>query len=264
MRNVGGIARLGMLAVGLGIGAAIASAPGIAAADSSDWLSSIDSLVSGLPVPAADTSGLGLNLAISYDGATLFQDGTALADTGTDGDIAIANGAGAYADATGTNNYAVVDGTDSSAVAGGAGSTDDTAFVFGNDSSATAGGTADNPGNFDGAVIFGNGDGADAGSSAAGAGSYDVAYAEGDNLGTAHATGAEYLLDILKFYGTSTTSTAPAAESGNLLTDLVGSTDTAGAAADSSNLVNDLLGSFDPATAAADSGHLLADLASLF
>jgi hypothetical protein len=64
-----------MLAVGLGIGGALASTPGIAAADSSDWLSSIDSLLSGSAVPAAATSDL--NLAISFDGATLFQEGTA-------------------------------------------------------------------------------------------------------------------------------------------------------------------------------------------
>lgn len=252
MVNARGVARLGMLAVGLGIGAAMACSPGIASADSSDWLSSIDSLVSGLSVPAADTAPL--NLAISFDGATLFQEGSAEASTpDTGGDLAIANGAGAYADATGTNDYALVDGTDSSATAGGTGSSDDVAFVFGDDSTATAGGTA---GTSDYAVIFGNGDTANAGSAGAATGTNDVAYAEGNDLGVARATGADYLLDILKFYGGSTTSAAAAADSGNLLTD-------ATSAADSGNLLADLVSSIDPA-AAADGGNLLADLASMF
>jgi hypothetical protein len=89
--------------------------PGVASADSSaDWLSSIDSLLGAFP--AADTSS-GLNLAISEDGVTLFQEGTAHAYSGTNGDYAIADGAGSTATAYGTDNYADVDGTDSSAVA---------------------------------------------------------------------------------------------------------------------------------------------------
>ena len=50
-----GLGRLGLLAVGLGIGAALASTPGDASGDSStDWLSSMDQLLGGLSVPAAD------------------------------------------------------------------------------------------------------------------------------------------------------------------------------------------------------------------
>ncbi|HEY9304737.1 MAG TPA: hypothetical protein VIO95_10645, partial [Mycobacterium sp.] len=102
--NVRGIARLGTLAVGLGIGAAVASLPGTASADSSDWSSSIDTLLSGVALPAADSSGL--NMAVSMNGVSLLQIGTAHAYSGANGDIAIANGAGSNAYAFGTDNYA--------------------------------------------------------------------------------------------------------------------------------------------------------------
>jgi hypothetical protein len=227
------IARLGILAAGVGIGAAVASMPGIASADSStDWLSSIDSLLGGA-FPAATSSGL--NLSISENGVTLFQEGTAHAYSGS-GDYAIADGAGSTATAYGTDTYADVDGTDSSAVAGGAtaagaaGASDDTAFVDGNDSTAFAGGA----GTSDYSEIFGNNDSAFSGGDAAGAGSYDAAYVEGNDLGTAYAQGGDYLADILKTYGDSATA----------------------AAAETSSLAD--------LTTAADSGNLLADLASLF
>jgi hypothetical protein len=266
--NGGGIARLSVLAAGLGIGAVVASAG--ASADSSDWLSSIDAFLSGVAVPAADSSASGLNLAISIDGVSLLQQGTAYAYTGSNGDIAIDNGSGATAYAIGTYDYAAVDGTGSSAAAGGynaaqaTGSNDNTAFVFGDGSHAFAGGSDGNPGTFDYAVIFGNNDTALAGGDAAGAGSYDGAYVEGNNLGVAHAQGADYLADILKFYGDGTTSsTAAAAESGNFLSELWSAADATGAA-ESGNLVSDLLGSFDPTTAAAESTNFLSELASLF
>jgi hypothetical protein len=68
-----------------------ASATGIAAADSStDWLSSLDTLLSGGAAPAADTT----DLAISVDGITILQEGSAHAYSGTNGDFAIADGAG--------------------------------------------------------------------------------------------------------------------------------------------------------------------------
>jgi hypothetical protein len=247
-----GITKLGMLAVGLGIGAAIASVPGTAAADtSSDWLSSIDTLLTGAALPAATDTGP-LNLAISMDGVTLFQEGSAEAYSGTTGDIAIANGADTNAYAFGTDNYADVLGTDSTGVAGGysaaeaSGSSDDTAFIDGTGDYAYAGGDGSgDPGTFDYAVIFGNNDSAFSGGDAAGAGSYDGAYVEGNDLGTAYAQGGDYLADILKFYGD-------------------GSTSTAGAAAESTNWLTDLLGSFDGAGAAADSSHFLSELASLF
>ncbi|HEX4390529.1 MAG TPA: hypothetical protein VH084_03175 [Mycobacterium sp.] len=286
MRSTRALTRLGLLAAGVGIGAAFASMPAIASADtSSDWLSAVDSFLSSA-APAADTTPA-LNLAISIDGMS-FQSGDATAFSGPDGDIAIANGAGASAYAFGTNNYASVDGTGSSAVAGGydaamaSGSHDDTAFAFGSNDLAYAGGDgASNPGAFDYAVIFGNNDTALSGGDAAGSGSYDGAYVEGNDLGTAQAQGSDYLADILKFYGDgSTSTTAAAAESGGHLTDLLSGGSGAaadasnvwtellsggsGAAADASNLWTELLSAFDGGSAAADASNLWTELASLF
>lgn len=100
MMNTRGFARLGMLAVGLGIGAAVAHAPVAAADSSTDLLSSIDSLLGGGALPALDPTS-GLNLAISFNGTPLVSDGSAHADSGTAGDydLAIANGANSYATA---------------------------------------------------------------------------------------------------------------------------------------------------------------------
>ena len=268
MKSTRALTRLGLLAVGLGVGAALASMPAIASADtSSDWLSAVDSFLSSA-APAAGTTPA-LNLAISMDGVS-FQSGDAYAYSGSSGDIAIANGAGASAYAFGTDNYASVDGTDSSAVAGGydaaqaSGSTDDTAFAFGNNDLSFAGGDgASNPGTYDYAVIFGNDNTALSGGDAAGAGSYDGAYVEGNDLGTAKVQGSDYLADILKFYGDgSTSSTAAATESGGHLTDLLSSG--SGAAADASNVWTELLSAFDGGSAATDASNLWTDLASLF
>jgi len=251
MKSTRALTRLGLLAAGWGVGAAFASMPAIASADtSSDWLSAVDSLLSSA-APAADTTPA-LNLAISMDGVPLFQSGDAFADSGSSGDIAIANGAGASAYAFGTDDYASVDGTGSSAVAGGydaaqaSGSTDDTAFAFGNNDLSYAGGDgASDPGTYDYAVIFGNDNTALAGGDAAGAGSYDGAYVEGNDLGTAQVQGSDYLADILKFYGDgSTSTTAAAAESGGHLTDLLSALDGGSAAADASNLWTDLASLF--------------------
>ena len=258
MMNGRVIARVGTLAVGLGIGAAMAAMPDTAAADSStDWLSSIDSLLTGA-LPAADTS----DLAISFDGITLLQEGSAHASSGS-GDFAIADGADTTATATGTDDYAAVFGTGSSAVAGGPSGNADIALVDGDGSNAFAGGTANDPGTSDYSLIFGNGDTANAGGDAAGAGTEDVAYAEGNDLAPANAQGADYLIDIAKTYEDATSSTA-AAESSNSLTDLVSSIDGSGATADASNLWTDVLSALDPSSAASDSTNLLTELASLF
>jgi hypothetical protein len=267
MKSTRALARLGLLAVGLGVGAAFASMPATASADtSSDWLSAVDSFLSGA-VPAADTTPA-LNMAISMDGVPLFQSGDAYAASGTDGDIAIANGAGSSAYAFGTNDYASVDGTGSTAVAGGynaaqaSGSADDTAFAYGNNDLSIAGGDgASHPGTFDYAVIFGNDNTALSGGNASGGGSYDGAYVEGNDLGTAHAQGSDYLADILKFYGDgSTSSTAAATESGNHLADLLSGS----GAADASNLWTDLVSAFDGAGTSADASNFWSELASLF
>src|SRR5271163_1105615 len=136
MVNARGVARVGILAVGLGIGAAVASSPGIASADSStDWLSGLGDLLGGGDVPALTTPS-SLDLAISYDGTSLFQSGDATATSGT-GDFAIAYGAGANASATGgTGDYALASGTNALANAGGTstdtGANGDTAIDIGN------------------------------------------------------------------------------------------------------------------------------------
>jgi hypothetical protein len=138
MVNTRSIARLGVLAVGLGIGAAWAHTPVASADTSTDLLSSIDSLLGGGGLSAlSDPSGL--NLAISFDGMSLVQEGSATATTTSgDFDLAIASGAGSDASATGgTGDYALADGTDALAkagdsAAGATGSNSDSAIDIGN------------------------------------------------------------------------------------------------------------------------------------
>jgi hypothetical protein len=123
MVNSRNIARLGMLAVGLGIGAAVASTPGVARAD---------------------------DFQISIDGMDLFPTvgNTAAAYSGT-GDIAIAWGNGAIASAEGgTGDYALADGSGAEALAGGistdTGADDDTAIDIGTNASTYDGADAGN------------------------------------------------------------------------------------------------------------------------
>jgi hypothetical protein len=257
---------LGLMALGLGVAGALASTPGTASADSSDWLSSVASFFDSA-FPAAGTSDL--NLAISMNGVSLFQSGTAEAYSGN-GDIAIAHGAGSDAYAFGTASHADAFGTDSTAIAGGmnatdaTGSADDTAFVSGDNSYGFAGGTAEHPGSFDYALIFGKNDTALSGGDATGAGNYDGAYVEGNNLATATAQGGDHLLDVVKFYGDSpASSAAAAAEGGNHLADLFGG-DPSGALADGSGAWAELLSSFDGGSFAADASNFWTDLTTLF
>jgi hypothetical protein len=328
MKSTRALALLGMLAVGLGIGGTLTSISGTARADSSDWLAAIDGSLGGLATPADSLDSLfpDLNVAISFNGSSLFQDGTASASSGTSGSdaFAIAYGANSTATATGSGSYAAVYGDNSSAVAGGAGATSNSAFVLGDGSSATAGGLnssgnvaavygegssasaggyGDNPGTQNIAGVVGDQGHALAGSDAAGAGSYNIAYVEGNDLGTANATGSSDMIDILKYYDNWGQPTNPdiasAAESTNLLSgsdpsgaladgsafwsdlfsgdtagalasgqdfwaDLASSFDPAGAAADSTNAWTDLLSTFDPAGAAADTSNLWTELAALF
>jgi hypothetical protein len=128
----------GLLAIGLGIGVALA-APGVASADSStDPVSWIDQLLGGLAAPAQTTSAL--DMQVSIDGKDLFptagNTATATSDTG---DIAIAVGNGADASATGgSGDFAFADGANSLAEAGFTGDFD-SAVVFGSNSTAEAG-----------------------------------------------------------------------------------------------------------------------------
>lgn len=128
MVNTRRIGRLGMLAIGLGIGSAVAAAPGMAWADSSD--SPGDALTVGGAAAAGSAATVtdattvpGLfdfdNFAVSIDGFTLVHNGTATA-TSSLGDIAIADGAGATATAdNGFLEIATAGGSDADASASG-------------------------------------------------------------------------------------------------------------------------------------------------
>jgi hypothetical protein len=200
-----GPARLGLLAVGLGIGAALASAPAVASGDSStDWLSSIDQLLGGLSVPAADPAQA-LDMQVSIGGTLLFPylDNTAIA-MASPGNIAIAIGDNSFASAqNGAFDFAFADGTNSFAEAEIGNF--DVAVADGADSVAKAGFYAEPvPGlfsltNFDAALVFGDGSTAFAGFEGIDhtVGFFDLAAAFGDNL-LAQAIVAPFVVDIVQ------------------------------------------------------------------
>ena len=101
MRHAIRIGRLSILANGLGIGAVLASLPGAASADSStDPLSWLDELVSGVSIPTQAASTL--DMQISINGLDLFPTaGNTAVATSSLGNIAIAIGNGASANANG-------------------------------------------------------------------------------------------------------------------------------------------------------------------
>jgi hypothetical protein len=205
-------------AAGFATGAALAFAPLASADTSSNWLSSIDSLLTGGTLPGADASGL--NLAISFDGMSLAQDGNATATTlPGQFDLAIASGDGAKAVAEGGfGDNALASGTNALAEAGST-TKDATGFNFdsatdiGNNTTAGAdgapdgayagggsliGGTDSGTSSNDTAQFIGNGgldseapnggnSGAFAGDGqligASGAGNGDTAYTSGNILG---------------------------------------------------------------------------------
>jgi hypothetical protein len=199
------LARLGLLAVGLGIGAAMASTPGVASGDSAtDWLSPIDQLLGGLSAPAADPAEA-LDMQISIGGTLLFpyEDNTAIAMAGP-GDIAIAIGDNSYASAqNGAFDFAFADGTNSFAEAEIGNF--DVAVADGADSVAKAGFYAEpisglfSPTSFDAALVFGDGSTALAGFEGIdnSVGFSDLAAALGDNL-LAQAIVAPFLVDIVQ------------------------------------------------------------------
>jgi hypothetical protein len=96
----------------------VAHSPVASADSSTDWLSSIDSFLGGSALPAPSS---GLDLAISFDGYALVQEGNATAHTTTgEYGLAIADGSGAYAYAGGgTGDVAEAEGTNALAIAGG-------------------------------------------------------------------------------------------------------------------------------------------------
>jgi hypothetical protein len=139
MVNSRGFARLATLAVGLGIGVAVAFTPGVARAD---------------------------DLQISIDGMDLFSTvgNSATAYSGS-GDIAIAYGDGSYASAQGgSGDFALADGSDAYATAGGRANLDtgadhDTAIDIGNNTGAYDDGAFAGNADLDGRGAGGNGSG---------------------------------------------------------------------------------------------------------
>ncbi len=147
MKNARRLGRLGMLAVGLGIGAAMAAAPGIASADSAadpfNFFAGLDPLSAATTAPTAAP----FDLEISANGMTLLDlgDGTAHA-TSALGDLAIAFGANSTAHAVGGFGDSAIAGTGATAVAGdtatgATGNNFDFASAGGIGSLATAGNT---------------------------------------------------------------------------------------------------------------------------
>jgi hypothetical protein len=199
MLNARGIGRLGMLAVGVGIGAAMASTPGIASADTPateplPWLAGLDvGDLSAAALPAASP----LDLDISVDGFTVLDLGTGATATSGMGDVAIAFGSGADASATGGfGDYAFANSTGSDGalavagdpVTGATGNNFDFASASGNDSTASAGNYLDSSApdttgsSFDFATASG-GQGGEGSVAVAGEnGSGDVASAVGQNV----------------------------------------------------------------------------------
>jgi hypothetical protein len=227
--NIRGLARLGMLAVGLSIGAAVASTPGIASADDLDFQISIDGydLLPATDNSATASSSMG-DIAIAWG------DGANASATGGVGDFAESVGAGAGTTAggdstsnfdtaidigndTGTgghvyavygsDNFSYVDAANSTAYAGGnvtdsavTGSHDFTAIIdpfgAGGDIAFSGAGLGSNPGSYDLASIL-----------------FD------DNASAYTATGANYLYDIVSTLGAE--SGTAAATSGGWLADLL-------------------------------------------
>ena len=231
--NRRGIARLGIFAVGVGIGAAAAQTPVASADSSTDWLSSTDSALGAGAVPVVPST---LDYQISIDGYDLFPEtgNSATAISGM-GDIAIAYGSGAYAVADGgIGDYALADSTGSfgaTAVAGdpasgATGNNFDFASAIGGTGAASA--FAGFNGSFDSASAVGTGADAISGDN----GSSDSASAVGQGVlaeaghGSA-ATPADYdSADVLGNLSAPTTNVTEAV-AGSTGLGLSGSNDTA-------------------------------------
>jgi hypothetical protein len=206
----------GLLAVGLSIGAALAT-PGVASADPStdpfSWIGGLD--------PGALSAAAPSDMQISIDGMDLFPSlgNTATAISGM-GDIAIAIGSGSTAEASGgIFDTAFADGNASHA--GAIGGNFDSATVFGLNSIAVAefgngdvvsvvntgtsltgdgagaGGLGPSLlGNNDIASVVGTSSIADAGAGATAPGSFDLAAVDFGNLDVANAIGGNFMIDI--------------------------------------------------------------------
>ena len=224
MKHASDIGRLAGLAVGLGIGAALAATPGVASADDLDFQISIDGYdllpTAGNEASATTTAGdLGIAIAIG-DGASAtatdgngdyaFADGTGSTAVSEGGnfDYASATGDGsAVGTGTGSFDTAIANGTDSGALAGGdivtdASGThtylgnDDFAYALGSNTIAESGGLFTNTASSDDIAAVIDPFGAVGSTAYAGEGNFDLAAAFGDIL-HADATEFNFLVDIL-------------------------------------------------------------------
>ena len=178
---------------------ALNSAGGTYAAAEAANAGLLQTVAQAVPVP---------NVAVSINGFTLLQLGSATATSGTPWDLAIALGMNSAASATTANHsIAIAMGTGSTASAGFNGN-HDIATAMGTDSTASAGFA----GNHDIATVMGAGSTASAGfngnhdtatvmgtdstASAGFTGSHDLATVNGNML-TATATGGNHLTDIV-------------------------------------------------------------------
>lgn len=249
------IGRLSLLAVGLGIGAAVASTPGVASADT--------------------------DIQISIDGMDLFPTtgDTASAYSGM-GDFAIAIGNGSVAEAGAGPDFfgsPLSPGTFDTAFADGAGSLAasgqgdlDSAFADGAGTIAGAGGASGVTGNDDIGAAIGQYAEAESGVFTNVPSSNDVALVvdqAANPLGsTANAGDGNF--DISSVFGDNSTAlTGGAGAVGEATAPSSGSFDLASALADNTNAVasgNNMVDILPSAAASVDSFNLLAELASLF
>jgi hypothetical protein len=219
MANVRGFARLGTIAVGLGIGAAVAHSPVASADTSTDWLSAIDTLLAGGAFPALVTPAL--DYQISFDGYDLFPTtgnlATASTAVGSFG-LAIAVGDGADASAnSGIGNVAIDIGNNTGT--GGETIADEgngnVAIDIG-DNSGVANGVVADDGNGNFAIDVGNNSGV-SDQVFADDGNNNVAIGFGNNSGTSDAVFADDGNNnvAIGFGNNSGTSDAVFADEGN-------------------------------------------------
>lgn len=250
MNHAKAIGRLGILAVGLGFGAAAAATSPTAAADPGGAVNPWP-LIPDLVVPLDDAAvpAAGPDIAISVDGIPLLSSGSADAESAMGG-IAIAIGAGSTADAGSGEGAGLFD----------------TAYANGIGATATSGG-----GNFDSASA--NGDGSNA---FAADGDFNSAFASGTNSDASVGGFSDQLssFDSASAVGTNTVAEAgvigdsSVGSGGDIATvfdpsGTVGSTafagdgfgDLAAVAADHSTALAGLTGSFDLAAIFTDGLH---------
>ena len=267
------MSRVGTVAIGLGIGAAMAALPSAAAdsvgtADIAAYLPDFGAVAAAAAtsVTPATLPDDYSNFAVSISGFNLISIGHATASSSF-GNIAIAHGEFSDANAmSGFFNYATADGDNSLAVVGDTGSFN-YASATGDHASAIAawgdGNTAITNGDFSASyagasVVSGVYDSNF--NTATVEGTHAFAYAgwDGSSNNVADAAG-----DYVQVYD-PTGNPFGAEATGNWFTDLLSAFDGQSAAAESSNWLTDLLSAFDGGSAAADGANVWAELTTLF